>query len=157
MDWQARLRRDAIAARFDDFDLVYHAAVRPAVPPEYEVPGLVGLTFRLQPRPRGGFVYATVLDLAAVLRLGGRIGLSEGESLAMVDSHERMHVAIQLAGVPEDKEEEQLRIVDAVWLSLRHPRAAALLRAGEFGLVTRVEEGFWEALIDTEAAVAREP
>jgi hypothetical protein len=151
VDWQARLRREGLFRRFGDFDLVYHASLQPPVPPEYHVPGLVGLTFRFAERPQGGHVYVTVLDLPAVLRLGARIGLDEAESVAMVDSHERMHVALQLAGVPEEKEEEQLHIVDATWLSLRHPRAAHALEAGEFGLVTRVREDFWEMLIDTEA------
>lgn len=129
---------------------MYHVGARPPVPREYDVPGLVGLTFRLARRGDGAHVYATVLDAGAVLRLGGRIGLTEGEAVAMVDSHERIHVAMQLAGVAEEDEERQSRLADAVWLSLRHPRAALLLKAGEFGLVTRVEEGFWEALVDVE-------
>lgn len=150
-DWHARLRREAILAQFADFDLAYHASLRPAVPPDYDVPGLVGLTFRLRARSEGGFLYATVLDVAAVLRLGARLGLSEAESLAMVDSHERVHVALQLAGVSEEAEEANSRHIDAVWLSLRHPRAAARVEAGEFGLVTRVHEDFWEALVDPAA------
>ncbi|MCA1814727.1 MAG: hypothetical protein LC624_12410 [Halobacteriales archaeon] len=150
MDWEERLGREALRASFEDFSLLYHVGVRPAVPKEYEVPGIVGLTFRYRRRPDGAWLYATVLDAAAALRVGQRIGLSEGESLAMVDSHERMHVHLQLAGVEEELEEEKLHLVDATWLSLRHPRAAQLVRAGKFGLVSRVEDGFWEALIDAE-------
>ncbi|HEV8359344.1 MAG TPA: hypothetical protein VGR28_02705 [Candidatus Thermoplasmatota archaeon] len=152
MDWQERLRREALLARFDDFDLLYHVSVKPAVPPEYAVAGLVGLTFRLRPRPRGGFVFVTVLDLPAAARLGARMGLDPAEAIALVDSHERTHVAMQLAGVAEDVEEEQSHVVDAVLLSLRHPALAKHLEAGDFGLVTRVRPGFFEALIDAGRA-----
>lgn len=151
MDWQERLRREALRARFHDFDLLYHVSLKPAVPREYEVEGLVGLTFRVRPREGGGFVYATVLDVPAALRFGARIGLEPAEAIALVDSHERVHVAMQLAGVDEATEEEQSHLVDAVMLSFRHPRLAEHLQAGDFGLVTRVGPGYFEALLDLAA------
>ena len=150
MDWEARLLRDAVRARFADFSLLYVPSVRPPVPKEYDVPGIVGLTFRYRKRPDGAWEYATVLDLPAVLRMGERLGFEPGQALAMVDSHERLHVALQLEGVAEEDEERQLHLADAVWLSLHHPRAAKLLRIGDFGLVTRVGPGFWEALVEEE-------
>jgi hypothetical protein len=143
-----RLRADAAFSDFGDFSHVYHVGLTPVVPPEYDVPGIVGLTFRLKKRPRGGHVYVTTIDVGAALRLGKRMGLDEGEALAMVDSHERVHIAMQLAGVAEDVEEEQAHFSDAVWLSLRHEKAAERLEAGEFGVVTRVGAGFWEALTE---------
>lgn len=148
MEWYARLRRKAIASAERDFDLLYDVGLTPAVPPEYEVPGLVAITFRLHPRPEGGHVYVTALDVDAALRLGARLGLDEAEGLAFVDSHERVHIALQLADVPWEVEEEHSRFVDAVWLSLRHPRAAELVASGEFGLVEHVERDFWERLVD---------
>lgn len=150
MPWRRRLMREAVPLALPEFDLLTHTSLRPAFPPEYDVPGLVAVTFRLGPRPRGGHTFVTALDVAAALRLGARFGLDEAESLAMVDSHERMHVWLQLAGVPEEVEEERARLVDAVWLSLRHPRAAKAVATGEFGLVVQVEEGFWERLVDPE-------
>jgi hypothetical protein len=149
MGWEQRLAREALAAHFDAFSLLYHVSLRPATPKEYEVPGLVALTFRYRVRPDGRRVFVTTLDPAAALRVGGRIGLDAAEALAMVDSHERVHVALQLEGVPEDVEERHSLVVDAVWLSLRHPRGAAHVRAGEI-VVSRVEEGFWEALVDAD-------
>lgn len=148
-DWQARLDREALVQVFEEYSLLYHASLRPAVPAEYEVPGLVGLTFRYVPRRDGLQVYVTALDLAAVLRLGARLGLRFEEALAMVDSHERVHVWLQLAGVPEEAEEEHMHVVDAVLQSLRDERLARHVRTGAWGVVTRVEAGFWEALIDT--------
>ena len=149
MDWQARLEREALRDHGAEFTLVYHPALVPAVPPEYEVPGLVGLTFRLARRRDGAFVFATLLDLPAAVRLGERLGLDEAGGIAFVDSHERMHVHLQLADVPEEAEERHSRFVDAVWLSLRHARAEPLVRAGEFGLVDEVRPDFWERLVDT--------
>lgn len=146
--WRHRLRREAILLRQPDFDLLLHVAVRPAFPPEYDVPGLVAVTFRLHAREEGGHAYVTALDVGAALRLGARFGLDEAEALAFVDSHERMHVFLQLAGVSEEVEEERSRFVDAVWLSLRHPRAAEWVASGEAGLVVRVHEDFWEKLLD---------
>lgn len=151
MDWRSRLRREAIATGSSEFDLLYHVSLAPAFPPEYDVPGLVAITFRLHARARGGHRFVTALDPAAALRLGARLGLDAAESLAMVDSHERMHVELQLAGVPEEVEERHSRFVDAVWLSLRHPRAAQLVRAGDFGLVEQVGDDFWERLVDAGA------
>lgn len=151
MTWRERLRREGIVLRIPEFDHVLHASLAPAFPPEYDVPGLVAVTFRLTERPSGGHVFVTALDVAAALRLGERLGLDDGEALAMVDSHERMHVWLQLAGIGEAEEEDASRFVDAVWLSLRHPRVAEKVAAGEFGLVTRVGPDFWEALVDTEA------
>ena len=148
MDWRARLDREALENRGEAFTLVYHPALVPAVPPEYDVPGLVGLTFRLARRRDGGFVFATLLDVPAAVRLGARLGLDPAGGLAFVDSHERMHVHLQLEGVPEEVEEAHSRFVDAVWLSLNSPRAAALVRAGEFGLVEEVGHDFWERLVD---------
>lgn len=148
MDWQARLRREALADHGEEFSLVYHAALAPAVPPEYDVPGLVGLTFRLARRGDGALVFATLLDLRAAIRLGLRFGLDEAAGIAFVDSHERMHIHLQLAGVPEDVEEAHSRFIDAVWLSLRHARAEPLVRAGAFGLVEEVHRDFWERLVD---------
>lgn len=164
MPWRARLLREAIPLRHEGFDLLYHASLRPALPPEYVVPGLVAVTFRLRRRPGGGHEYVTALDVDAALRLGERLGLDAAEALAFVDSHERVHVALQteytaaadrdarypaLADeVPEHVEEEHSRFVDAVWLSLRHPRAERLLESGEFGLVTKVGRDFWELLVD---------
>ena len=148
MDWQARLDREAIPARHGDHDHLYHVSLWPACPPEYEVDGMVAITFREGRRRDGALRFVTSLDPAAALRIGRRLGLDEAESLAFVDAHERTHVALQLADVPEDVEEDHSRVVDAVWLSLRHPRAAELVLAGAFGLVTRVREDFWERLVD---------
>ncbi|MEA3199299.1 MAG: hypothetical protein QOE90_727 [Thermoplasmata archaeon] len=125
MDWEARLRREGIVQRFPRHTLVYHLGLRPPVPPEYAVAGLVGVTFRLGDRPDGAPLYATLLDVAAVLRLGARLGLDEGQAVAMVDSHERVHVAVQLAypdvrAVPPEVEEAHVHVVDAAWLALRH-------------------------------------
>lgn len=149
--WRARLLREAVALETPDFALMTHVSLRPAYPPEYDVPGLVAVTFRLHARDNGGHQYVTALDVAAATRIGARFDLDPAESLAFVDSHERMHVFLQLEGVPEDVEERHSRYVDAVWLSLRHPRAAELVRAGEGGLIVRVHEGFWEELVDTGA------
>lgn len=156
MNWLAALRVQASPAAFADFDLLYHAGLRPLVPPEYAVPGLVGLTFRLHERPMGGFVFVTTIDLPAALRLGERLGLDAAGAVALVDSHERVHVALQLAGAGEAEEEDLARFIDAVWLSLRNSRAAERLRSGAFGVVTHVHDGFWEALVD-EAAMEPSP
>lgn len=147
--WRTRLTQQAIPSRHDEFDLLLHVSLSPAFPPEYDVAGLVAVTYRLRRRPDGSsFVYVTAIDPAAALRIGARLGLDEAESLAMVDSHERIHIWLQLAGVPEEVEEDRMRIIDATWLSLRHPRAADVVRSGEFGLVTEVEEDYWERLVD---------
>ena len=151
MPWRERLDTEAALARFDEFDLLYHLSLRPAMPREYEVPGLVALTFRLRERPRGGHLYVMTIDPAAAMRIGARLGLDEAEALAMVDSHERMHIWLQLAGVEAEAEEEKMRWIDATWLSLRHPRAADIVRSGQFGLVTDVEERYMERLIDIAA------
>lgn len=150
--WRRRLEAGGARAAFAEFDLLYHAGLAPPVPPGYEVPGLVGLTFRLNPREEGRALYATLLDLPAAVRMGARLGLDAAEAVAMVDSHERVHVHLQLAyerlhETDPELEEEHARIVDAVWLSLRHPRAAQRLLRGEV-VVTRVEPGFWEELIE---------
>ena len=166
-DWRDRLRREAIVTRGPDFDLVHHVSLRPAFPPEYDVPGLVAVTFRLF-RDAEHITFATSIDVAAAVRIGARLGLDEAESFAMVDSHERMHVwiqlafddlreldksrpagrdGVQLAGVSEEAEEDASRHVDAVWLSLRHPRAAHLVEDREVALVSRVGPDFWERLI----------
>ena len=145
MPWRERLRREAIHERSPDYERLYHVSLRPAFPPEYDVPGLVAVTFRFQSRPR--LVFVTALDPRAALALGERLGLEPAEALAMVDSHERVHVEIQIAGVPEETEERAARHVDAVWLSLRHPRAAHLVEDREVALVTRVGPDFWERLI----------
>lgn len=133
-----------------DFDLVYDVGIRPAVPPEYDVPGLVAITFRLHERPRSpGHVYVTSIEVGAALRLGTRLGLDEAESLAFVDSHERVHVFLQLEGVDWEAEEECARCADAAWLALRHPVAARLVDEHRAGLLTLVREGgFWERLVD---------
>ncbi|HUR69341.1 MAG TPA: hypothetical protein VM370_08840 [Candidatus Thermoplasmatota archaeon] len=157
-DWRDRLRAEAIRSAHDDFDLLYHVSLAPAFPPGYDMPGIVAITFRLRERARGGHLFVTALDPAAAVRLGGRLGLAPEEALAMVDSHERMHVELQLAGVPEEVEEARSRFLDAVWLSLRHPRAEALVRTGAFGLVSEVGADFWERLLDPEAkAEAQRP
>lgn len=148
--WRARLRREALAARWPEFDLLYHVSLAPAFPDEYDVMGLVAITFRLRARPSGGHEYVTALDPAAALRLGARLGLDEAASLAMVDSHERMHVWLQLAGVEEHDEERLSRFIDAVWLSLFHPRAELLVLSGEL-LVTEVHGEFWERLLEAHA------
>lgn len=148
MDWQDRLARRAIAARHEDHDHLVDVSLDPAYPPEYRVGGLVAVTFRTHARARGGFVYATAIDVPAALGLGARLGLDEAEALAFVDSHERVHVQLQLAGVDEDAEEDAARLVDAVWLSLRHPRAAEAVHANAAEVVTQVREGFWERLVD---------
>lgn len=147
-DWRARVDREAIAARHRDHDHACVVTLRPACPPEYVVDGMVAITFRAGRRSDGALRFVTSLDPAAALRLGARLDLGEAEGLAFVDSHERMHVALQLEGVPEEAEEDASRVVDAVWLSLRHPRAAQLLLSGDFGLVTSVREDFWERLVD---------
>jgi hypothetical protein len=148
VEWERRLARDGAFADFGDFGLVYHVGVRPIVPEEYHVDGIVALTFRLRRRAHGNHDYATTIDLGAALRLGARMGLDAGEALAHVDSHERIHVALQLEGVEEHAEEAQANVVDAVVLSLRHEAIARHLRHGDFGVVTKVEPGFWEALVD---------
>lgn len=145
-DWRARLRREAIFTPGAAFDLVYHVSLRPAFPPDYDVPGLVAVTFRLL-RDGEHLTFATGIDPAAALRIGARLGLDEAASLAMVDSHERMHIFLQLAGVPEETEEDASRHVDAVWLSLRHPRAAHLVEDREVALVSRVGPDFWERFV----------
>jgi len=147
-DWQARLRREALLTRGHDHDHVVHVSLSPAYPPEYDVTGLVAVTFRLMRRPQGGSVFVTALDVAAALRVGARLGLDEAAALAFVDSHERMHIELQLAGVAEDVEEERSRFIDAVWLSLHHPHAADLVRTRAFGLVEEVGHDFWERLVD---------
>lgn len=147
MDWEARLRRGGIVRDLGDFSLAYHVGVVPAVPPEFAVDHLVALTFRRRARPQGGHLFVTTIDLPAAVRLGARMGLDASEALAMVDSHERVHVAVQLEGATEEAEERQVMFVDAVWLSLRHEAIAKHLRAGDFGVVSRVGEGFWEALV----------
>lgn len=152
MEFLDRLRREALHVRFEAFDLAYHLSLRPAVPEEYEVEDLVGITYRLHERPGGGWRYAMALDPRAVILFGQRFGLDEAESLAMVDSHERLHIALQLEGVAWEVEEAYTRFVDAVWLSFRHPRAAERVRSGEFGLVTHVHEAFWEALLLEEGS-----
>ena len=123
-----------------------HVSLAPAFPPEYDVPGLVAVTFRLF-RRGDHLTFVTAIDPAAALRLGARLGLEPAEALAMVDSHERMHVWLQLAGVAEEAEEEASRHIDAVWLSLRHPRAAHLVEDREIALVSRVGPDFWERLV----------
>lgn len=150
MPWRERLWRDAVRARFHDFDVLYDVSLRPAYPPEYDVGGLVAITFRLSERTEGGHLFVMAIDPAAALRLGAKLGLDEAGSLAMVDSHERMHIALQIEGVPEHVEEAHSRFLDAVWLSLHHPHAGALVRTGEFGLVSEVGHDFWERLIDAQ-------
>lgn len=151
MPWRTRLAREALHTAGRDFDLLYHVSLDPAFPEDYAVPGLVAITFRLRERPKGGHVFVTALDPGAALRLGARFGLDDATSLAMVDSHERIHIALQLAGVPEDVEEAHSRFIDAVWLSLHHPHVERHVRAGDFGLVSEVGHDFWERLIDREA------
>ncbi len=153
--WWRRLAEEAIATRGPDFDLVYHVSLAPALPREYAAEDLVAITFRWLDRRGGGFVFATAIDPAAAVRLGRRLGLDEAESVALVDSHERVHVFLQLAGVDEHEEEAAARVVDAVWVALHHPHAAAFVRTGEFGLVTRIGEEFWEAVVG--AAVEGRP
>ncbi|HET6404765.1 MAG TPA: hypothetical protein VFH78_08960 [Candidatus Thermoplasmatota archaeon] len=148
-EWRIRLRREGILTRGPQFDLVLHVSLRPAFPPDYDVPGLVAVTFRLF-RREDHLTFATAVDVAAALRLGERLGLGPADALAMVDSHERMHVFLQLAGVSEEAEEDASRHVDAVWLSLRHPRAAHLVADREVELVSRVGPDFWEQLIAPE-------
>lgn len=145
-EWRERLRREAIVTRGRDFDLVHHISLRPAFPSEYDVLGLVAVTFRLF-RDGEHITFATAIDPGAALRIGARLGLDEAEAFAMVDSHERMHIWLQLAGVSEDAEEDASLHVDAVWLSLRHPRAAHLIEDREVALVSRVGPDFWERLI----------
>lgn len=148
MEWYGRLTGEALRSDGDEFSLLYHAALRPAAPPEYLVPGMVGLTFRLHRRPDHRLVFATLLDLPAVVRLGERLGLDPAAAVAFVDSHERIHVRLQLEGVRAEVEEDHSRFVDAVWLSLHNPLVEALVRAGEFGLVEKVGPDFWERLVD---------
>lgn len=154
MSWEDRLRREAIRRRYPQHELLDWAGLDPPVPPEYRVHALVGLTFRLGVR-RGVPEYATLLDLAAAVRLGARLGLDAGAAIAMVDSHERVHVALQLDyerlhEVPPDVEEGHTRLVDAAWLACAHPRAEALLeRMG--GVLESAGSGFWDALADPEA------
>lgn len=155
MDWHARLEREGLRDHGADFTLVYHPALVPAVPPEYDVPGLVGLTFRLARRGDGALVFATLVDLPAAIRLSARLGLDAAGGVAFVDSHERMHVHLQLEGVPEEVEEQHSRFVDAVWLSLRQAAAEPLVRAGEFGLVEEVGHDFWERLVDAAQEAGR--
>ena len=152
MPWREALRRDGILQRYRHHSLLYLAGLRPAPPPEYDVPGIVGLTFRLGLRPDGAPLYATLLDLPAAIRLGARLGLDPAASVAMVDSHERVHVALQLDYerldlVPPEVEEEHSRIVDAAWLWCAHPNGeAALARLG--GVIHSAGARFWEALLE---------
>lgn len=148
MEWMGRLMEEGIRSDGPEFSLVYHPALAPAAPPEYVVPGMVGLTFRLHRRPDGRHVFVTLLDLPAAVRLGARLGLGPALAVAFVDSHERLHVHLQLEGVPEEVEEDNSRFVDAVWLSLHHVTAERLVRAGAFGLVEEVGPDFWERLVD---------
>ncbi|GEM_PF-4521149 len=153
MTWQDRLRREGALQRYPHHDLVYHVGLAPPVPPEYAVPGLVGLTFRLGRRPGGGPLYATLLDAAAAVRLGQRLGLGEAESVAMVDSHERVHVALQLDyerldEVPPETEERHSHVADAAWLSLRHPRAERLVEESGGRILDVMGRGFWSLLVD---------
>ena len=143
VDWQARVRREALLQEQGDHELLSHLTLRPAMPPEYAVEGLVAVTFRWRGRR-----FVTSIDAAAAVRLGARMGLDAGEAVAMVDSHERVHVALQLEGATEEEEERQALFVDAVMLSLRHEVIAEHLVHGDFGLVSKVGPGFWEALID---------
>ncbi|HVL48531.1 MAG TPA: hypothetical protein VM889_08245 [Candidatus Thermoplasmatota archaeon] len=145
--WRAAMRARGHWHDFGDHALLYQVSIDPAVPPEWKVDGMAALTFRLAEDDEGRLLLATSLALPVVLRIGARFGLDEAESVAFVDSHERMHVHLQLDGVSEEREEEASRFVDAVWLALRHPRAAAMLEAGPFGLVTRVGPAFWEELL----------
>ncbi|MHB8604342.1 MAG: hypothetical protein ACYDCK_03720 [Thermoplasmatota archaeon] len=148
VDWQADLRRGGIYHSFHAFDLIYYPSLHPAIPPEYHLPGIVGLTFRLRKRSHGGHLYVTTLDLAAVGRLGERIGLDFAASLAQVDSHERVHIALQLDGVDPAHEERFAHVVDAVLLSLVHPKAERAIVAGDFGVVLGVKPELWESLAE---------
>jgi hypothetical protein len=153
MEWERRLRRESILQRLPHHSLVYHVGLSPPVPPEHQVPGLVGVTFRLGERPDGLPLYATLLGAAAALRLGARLGLSDAESLAMVDSHERVHVALQLDHerldeVPPDLEERHSHAADAAWLSLRHPRAERLVEEWGGRILHAMGRGFWDLLVD---------
>lgn len=147
MTWQEDMQRRSHVSRFDEFDLVYQVSLHPAIPEEWRLDDMVALTFRLGRRRDGALILATNLDIAAVARIGTRLGLDEAGSLAMVDSHERVHVQLQLEGVAEDLEEQASRLVDAVWLSLRHPRAK-VAGDGDLHVVSRVGHDFWEALVD---------
>ncbi len=125
MTWRDDLRRYGILRHEVDHSLAYLVGVRPPIPPEYDVPGIVGLTFRLARRGDGALVYAMLLDVGAAMRLGQRLGLSPGEALAMVDSHERIHIELQLAygdaDVHPEVEERHSHVVDWAWRSLRRP------------------------------------
>ena len=125
MTWRDELRRAAILSHESDHSLAYFVGIRPPVPPEYDLPGIVGLTFRLARRADDAIVYATLLDVGAAMRLGERLGLDAGEALAMVDSHERVHIELQLAygsqDVHPEDEERHSHVVDGAWHSLRHP------------------------------------
>lgn len=147
VEWYRRLAREAHASNFEEFDLVYHVSVWPATPPEYETPGMVALTFRLHDRPRGGFVYCTTIDLGAALRLGTRFGLDEAGALALVDSHERMHVHLQLAGVSYENEESAARRVDAVYLSFA-TRVPLVVAERELDEVASIASADGESLVD---------
>ena len=121
-EWLDRLRREAIRTGLDDHDLLYHVSLRPAFPEDYDVAGMVAITFRLRPRPQGGHLYVTSIDPAAATRLGERFGLDAAGSIAMVDSHERIHVVLQLEGVHEEHEEAHAQIVDHAWLDVQDER-----------------------------------
>jgi hypothetical protein len=148
VDWRQRLWVDSIRSAQPDFDLLYYVSLHPAFPPEYDLPGLVAVTFRLLQRTQGGHLFVTALDPAAAIMLGRRLGLGPSEAIAMVDSHERVHVELQLANVAQEDEERASVFVDAVWLSLRHPRAAHLLEDRDVVIVVRVGPDFWERLVD---------
>ena len=51
-EWRERLRGEAIRADFGEFTLRYHVSLRPAHPPEYDVPGRFFVTKMLERCPQ---------------------------------------------------------------------------------------------------------
>lgn len=149
MEWRDRLLHDAILQRFAHHDLYYHVGLRPAAPPPWIVPDMAALTWLPGHRHDDDApVHATTIWPPGVLRLARRLGLPEPEAVALVDSHERVHVHLSLEGVHEDEQEPLTRFVDAALLSFLHPRAG---RAREERGLTHLTAGdSWEELLAGE-------
>lgn len=113
MAWSDVVSREALHTRADDFDLFYHISTHLAYPDEYHVPGIIGITFRWRSAPR--LVFVTAIDVGAAVSLGERLGLDAGQAIAMIDSHERMHIYAQMAGVSEANEEAAVNVVDRAY------------------------------------------
>lgn len=144
--WRDRLLREAIHGRFRHHDLYYHVSLRPAAPPEWVVPDMAALTWRLGERHEDAApVAATVLWPPGVVRIGANFGLGPASAFALVDSHERLHTHLAIEGIPEDEQEPFARIADAAYLALHDPEAERIFE--EEGLARLASGRFWETLL----------